>query len=193
MKTSPRTNKLEDLSSDLRKYVDLRTEQAKLKTVDGLSKAVSQCFLVFLIAFLALITIVLLSVAGMNALDILWGKPWGAVTMCGAFLLIIIILCSCSKNLFLGLFRDIFSDTFNVSREESIESQITEVGEQINSQSQALRRSGRALKKAFTPLSLAANIVSNKSNILNAMTLAVAVFSKIRSLRKKSIASEQPR
>ena len=192
MKTSPKTTKLENLSSDLRKYVDLRAEQAKLRTAEGLSKAVSQCLVMFIVAVLSLIIFILLSVTGIKMLDSLWGEPWGTVAVCALYLLIVIILCIFRKKIFLNLFKGVFSDTFKISRKESLESQIAEVGEQIKFQEQSVRRSGRALKKSMAPLSIAANIVSNKSNLVNALTLAAAVFSKIRN-RRKGIGNVQSR
>lgn len=186
MKTSLKTTKLESLSSDLRKYVDLRTEQAKLVTAEGLSKAVSQCLVIFVIAILALVTLILLSVTGIRVLDNIWGEPYGAVAVCGFFILAIIFLSIFRKRIFLNLFKGVFSDTFKISRQESLESRIAEVNEQIQFQGQAVRRSGRAFKKTLAPLSLAANIISNKSNLINALTLAAAVFSKIRSRRKSA-------
>ncbi len=89
-----------------RDYVDLRIEQLKLKGSDTASKALGAVLSWFLIIAVALLFLTMLVLAGTLFLG-KWLDNYalGALIVCGALLLILLILFCCRKK----MFRDEFA------------------------------------------------------------------------------------
>lgn len=93
-----------------RDYVDLRIEQLKLKGSDSASKALGAVLAWFLIIAVALLFLTMLVLAGTLFLG-KWLDNYalGALIVCGALLLILLILFLCRKR----MFRDEFAHSLS--------------------------------------------------------------------------------
>lgn len=97
---------------DLKKYINLRIDEIKLKSTKGLTMAMSRLVSLFLIIIVLAITLGLLALALVQFLNGLVGTPWGTLIVWGAFMILLIILILNSKTLFNKTFLKIFLDVF---------------------------------------------------------------------------------
>ena len=103
----------ERLDSEIRKYLELRMDDLKLKTIDGLSVGVSR--VLSLIVILILGAIVLVSFAFGTVLllgDLIGSWSAAAFTVGGVFLVALVVLLFVWKKLFTDIFVKLFIDIF---------------------------------------------------------------------------------
>lgn len=97
---------------ELKKYVNLRLDEVKLKSAKGLSLALSRLLALLLIFAVLAIVLGLLALALLQFLNGLVGAPWGTLIVCGIFLILLIILLANHKTMFNKLFIKLFLDVF---------------------------------------------------------------------------------
>lgn len=182
-----KSTNLERMATELRQYADLRAEQAKLKATDGLSKVLSQFFVIILIIALVFIILILLAVVAIQWLNGVIGDPWGSVIVCGFFLVMLLVLILGRKKFFRGMFEKLFSGAFGMSEERNLAENLTLVNDKIKTQELAINGTAKAIKKSLTPVSMVANFVGNTSKLFSWSNLALlaSVFGKSRRGCKK--------
>lgn len=102
-----------DISSEVRRYMELRIDEIKLKAVDGLSVGVSG--VLALMAIMAVGAIALIAIAFGSML--LLGEAVGSLSLAafiiaGFFLLLLVFLIILRKKLFLNLLVRLFISIF---------------------------------------------------------------------------------
>ena len=112
------SNKKGNLVSEIRQYADLRIDEVKLKATKGLSTAMSQMLVWFLIIATLAIVLGLLAFALLQWLNSLMGAPWGSLTVAGVFLALLVALLAFRKKLFRDMFVKIFIDVFYDDEQE---------------------------------------------------------------------------
>lgn len=103
----------ETFENDIRRYVELKIDDLKLKTVDGLSVGVSR--VLSLMAVLMLGAIVLASFAFGTVLllgDLIGSWAAAAFIIGGVFLILLIVMLLVWKKLFVDIFVKLFIDIF---------------------------------------------------------------------------------
>lgn len=102
-----------DNASEIRKYLDLRIDEIKLKAVDGLSIGVSSVFALMTIIAVGAIASVAIAFGFVALLGELIGS-WAAAAFIvgGLFLIILTILILYRKRLFRDLFVQLFISIF---------------------------------------------------------------------------------
>lgn len=103
----------ETLENDIRRYVELKIDDLKLKTVDGLSVGVSR--VLSLMAVLMLGAIVLAAFAFGTVLllgDLIGSWAAAAFIIGGVFLILLIVMLLVWKKLFVDIFVKLFIDIF---------------------------------------------------------------------------------
>lgn len=103
----------ETFEKDIRRYVELKIDDLKLKTVDGLSVGVSR--VLSLMAVLMLGAIVLASFAFGTVLllgDLIGSWAAAAFIIGGVFLILLIVMLLVWKKLFVDIFVKLFIDIF---------------------------------------------------------------------------------
>ena len=109
---------LAELAGEARDYADLRIDELKLKATRGLSTALGQT-LAFLLIFAVLALVLgLLAFALLQWLNGLLGAPWGTLLVAAFFVLVLIVLCLCRKQLFRDMFVKLFIDAFYDDEDE---------------------------------------------------------------------------
>ena len=88
--------------SCIRRYVDTRLEEARLKAADGVSSVVSQLISWLIIAMLLVILVCILDVALMQWLNDILGQPYGTLVAAGVIVIVIAVLFLLRKRLFAG-------------------------------------------------------------------------------------------
>lgn len=105
-------NYIDSIVRDGRRYADLKVDQVKLKTTEGLSVALSQvCSILLIVAVLAIV-LGLLAYALLQWLNVAIGAPWGTFIVCGVFAVALLVLCLLRKRLFRNAFVKLFIDVF---------------------------------------------------------------------------------
>lgn len=101
------------LDSEIRKYLDLRLDDLKLKAVDGLSVGVSRVLALMVVLMLAAIVLAAFAFGTVLLLGDLIGS-WSAAAFIvgGVFLLLLIAALLVWKRLFTDLFVKIFIGIF---------------------------------------------------------------------------------
>lgn len=110
MQESPHT--IETLASDVKKYVDLRLDEMRLRAVRGLSQALGQVCAMLIIAGVVVIILLLLSYALLQWLNVLLGAPWGTFIACGVFILLLVFLVAFKGKMFRDSFVKLFASAF---------------------------------------------------------------------------------
>ena len=103
----------ERLDSEIRKYLEIRVDDLKLRTIDGLSVGISRVLSLMVILMLG--AIVLVSFAfGMVLLlgDIIGSWAVAAFTVGGVFLVALVVFLFVWKKLFTDIFVKLFIDIF---------------------------------------------------------------------------------
>ena len=101
------------ISKDVQEYVQLAVDEAKLKTTRALSNALSQ-FLASLVIICTLSLVLgLLSIALLQWINGLLG-----LLVAAFFVLVLIVLCMCRKQLFRDMFVKLFIDAFYDDEDE---------------------------------------------------------------------------
>lgn len=109
---------LTQLTEEVRRYADLRIDEAKLKATRGLSTALGQTLAYLLIISVAILALGLLGYALLQWLNALLGAPWGTLIVAGVFLLILVVLLANRQRLFRDAFVRFFIDVFYETRED---------------------------------------------------------------------------
>ena len=106
------------ISKDVREYVQLAVDEAKLKTTRALSNALSQFLSSLVIICTVSLVLGLLSIALLQWVNGLLGAPWGTLLVAAFFVLVLIVLCMCRKQLFRNMFVKLFIDAFYDDEDE---------------------------------------------------------------------------
>lgn len=93
----------ESVGTDIRRYIDIRFEEARLRVAKSVSSIVSQIASFLIVAILATILVCLLLVALMQWLNELLGMPWGTLIAAGGLVIIIAAILLFRKRLFAGV------------------------------------------------------------------------------------------
>ena len=103
----------EILESDIRKYMDLRLEDLKLKAVDGLSVGVSRVLSMMVIIMLGAIVLAAFAFGTILLLGDLIGS-WAAAAFIigGVFLIALAVMLFFWRSLFLDIFVKLFIGIF---------------------------------------------------------------------------------
>ena len=100
---------VDDVVNDVRKYVDLRVDQVKLKATKGLSVSVARILSAIVILFVLMIVILILTVAFVLLLGQLTGNyALGAFAALCFFLVVLLVLFCLRKKMFTGTFVRLF-------------------------------------------------------------------------------------
>ena len=98
---------------DMRKYLDLKVDDMKLKMIDGLSVGVSRVLVLVMLMLLAAIVLAAFAFGIVLLLGELIGS-WAAAAFIvgGQLLLILVVLVAVRKKLFLDIFVRLFIGIF---------------------------------------------------------------------------------
>ena len=103
----------ERMVSDIRNYLDLRLNELKLKTIDGLSIGVSRVLSMMLVVMLGAIALAAFAFGAVLLLGDLIGSWAGAAFIIGGFFLIVLsLLLIYWKRLFVNIFVKLFIGIF---------------------------------------------------------------------------------
>ena len=110
---------VEDVVDDLKKYVDLRVDDVKLKATKGLSVSVARVLSALVLLFVLTIIVIILTVAFVLLLGQLTGNyALGAFSALGVFLVLFLVLFCLRKKMFTGTFVKLFISIFYPEDEE---------------------------------------------------------------------------
>lgn len=103
----------ERMVSDIRNYLDLRLNELKLKTIDGLSIGVSRILSMMLVVMLGAIALAAFAFGAVLLLGDLIGSWAGAAFIVGGiFLIVLSLLLIYWKRLFVNIFVKLFIGIF---------------------------------------------------------------------------------
>lgn len=103
----------ERMVSDIRNYLDLRLNELKLKTIDGLSIGVSRVLSMMLVVMLGAIALAAFAFGAVLLLGDLIGSWAGAAFIVGGiFLVVLSLLLIYWKRLFVNIFVKLFIGIF---------------------------------------------------------------------------------
>ena len=103
----------ERMVSDIRNYLDLRLNELKLKTIDGLSIGVSRVLSMMLVVMLGAIALAAFAFGAVLLLGDLIGSWAGAAFIVGGiFLIVLSLLLIYWKRLFVNIFVKLFIGIF---------------------------------------------------------------------------------
>lgn len=101
------------MNSDIRKYLDLRLNELKLRTVDGLSVGVSRVLSLMVVIMLGAIVLAAFAFGTVLLLGDVIGSWAGAAFIIGGFFLILLALMLLLwKRLFVNIFVKLFIGIF---------------------------------------------------------------------------------
>lgn len=105
--------KKSDMESEVKKYLDLRIDEMKLKVVDGLSVGVSRVLSLMVVVMLGAIVLATFAFGIVLLLGDLIGS-WAAAAfiISGAFLIALVVILFVWKKLFTDIFVKLFIDIF---------------------------------------------------------------------------------
>lgn len=104
---------IEDLAGDVRDYVDLKTDDIKLKVTKGLSVSIARVLTALVLLFVLGLLIISLTVAFVLCIGHLTGNyAIGALVASGLFLAVFLVLLSMRKKLFTDSFVEMFVNIF---------------------------------------------------------------------------------
>lgn len=99
--------------SDLKDYVDLRVDELKLRTTQGLSVAMGRLVAALLLVAMLLIVLSLITVVLISWLSVWLGSmPIACSIVCGVFLLALVVMYLLRRRLFRDTFVRMFIDIF---------------------------------------------------------------------------------
>lgn len=103
----------ETLEDDIRKYLDIRLEELKLRTVDGLSVGVSRVLSMMVVLMLGAIVLAAFAFGTVLLLGDLIGS-WAAAAFIigGVFLIVLGVLLLSWRSLFVDIFVKLFIGIF---------------------------------------------------------------------------------
>ena len=103
----------ETLEDDIRKYLDIRLEELKLRTVDGLSAGVSRVLSMMVVLMLGAIVLAAFAFGAVLLLGDLIGS-WAAAAFIigGVFLIVLGVLLLFWRSLFVDIFVKLFIGIF---------------------------------------------------------------------------------
>ncbi len=101
------------MNSDIRKYLDLRLNELKLRTIDGLSVGVSRVLSLMVVIMLGAIVLAAFAFGTVLLLGDIIGSWAGAAFIIGGFFLILLALMLLLwKRLFVNIFVKLFIGIF---------------------------------------------------------------------------------
>lgn len=101
------------MNSDIRKYLDLRLNELKLRTIDGLSIGVSRVLSLMVVIMLGAIVLAAFAFGTVLLLGDVIGSWAGAAFIIGGFFLILLaLLLLLWKRLFVNIFVKLFIGIF---------------------------------------------------------------------------------
>lgn len=104
---------IEDLAGDVREYVDLKSEDIKLKLTKGLSVSISRVLASLVLLFVLTLLVISLTVAFVLGVGRLTGNyALGSLIASGLFLVAFVVLFSLRKRLFADSFVSMFIQIF---------------------------------------------------------------------------------
>lgn len=107
-----------DIISNLKKYVDLRIDDARLKIAGGFSSAVSAILKIKAAMLLIFLALAFAAVALEQWLSDTVGRPWGALIVCGVMLIAFTVLVLSHKRILGHTLDRIFSASFGVDTDD---------------------------------------------------------------------------
>ena len=112
-RTSDMDPRRETLEDDIRKYLDIRLEELKLRTVDGLSAGVSRVLSMMVVLMLGAIVLAAFAFGTVLLLGDLIGS-WAAAAFIigGVFLIVLGVLLLFWRSLFVDIFVKLFIGIF---------------------------------------------------------------------------------
>ena len=100
---------VEDLVSDSKDYADLKIDELKLKTVEGLSISVSRILPVIIMVMMASMAVAVMTFGCVILIGYAVGSLWaGAFIMAGFFAVVLFVLYLFRDRLFLNMFVRLF-------------------------------------------------------------------------------------
>lgn len=104
---------IDDLVSDVREYVDLRSDDIKLKATKGLSMSIARVLSTLVLLFVLGLLIITLTVAFVLCIGHMTGNyAIGALIASGLFLVAFVVLFMMRKRLFTDSFVSLFIQIF---------------------------------------------------------------------------------
>lgn len=101
------------MSQDVRKYLDLRLNELKLKTIDGLSIGVSRVLSLMVVIMLGAIVLAAFAFGTVLLLgDMIGSWPAAAFIIGGFFLILLALMLLLWKRLFVNIFVKLFIGIF---------------------------------------------------------------------------------
>lgn len=103
----------EKLDSEIRRYLELRLDDLKLKAVDGLSVGVSRVLAIMVVLMLAAIVVAFFALGTVLLLgDLIGSWTASAFIVGGVFLVALVVLLFVWKKLFTDIFVQLFIGIF---------------------------------------------------------------------------------
>lgn len=104
---------IDDLAKDVKEYVELKTEDVRLKTAKGLSVAVSRILAALVILFVLGLVLLALTVAFILLLGQVTGNyALGSLIALGVFIVALVVLFIFRKKMFTSTFVKLFIPIF---------------------------------------------------------------------------------
>ena len=171
------SNYMSEMVSELKRYVDLRADEVKLKTTRSLSAALGQVCTFLVIIAVVMIILSLLAYALLQWINSLIGAPWGTLTVCGLFVILLIVIIARSRSLFMGSFVKLFTD---LGSAQELDRAITDVASDISAQEGRIQDKASSLRSSLTPAGIAAGFIKRHSTSYDWAGLTLKVIQNLR-------------
>lgn len=171
------SNNARDTFPSLKRFIEYKLEERKLKSVSGLSFSLSVLLSVFITVILVLNAILLVSIALMFRLDNIWGAPWGVVTVAGGLILVAVIFFLFRKTLFRRSFKKLLANTLKVQSQD-IESDIKEATYYADIEQERISRPVRKVTRFLNNSRNLIGLAATTATVLGTITQFVRMFNK---------------
>ena len=171
------SNNARDTFPSLKRFIEYKLEERKLKSVSGLSFSLSVLLSVFITVILVLNAILLVSIALMFRLDNIWGSPWGVVTVAGGLILVAVIFFLFRKTLFRRSFKKLLANTLKVQSQD-IESDIKEATYYADIEQERISRPVRKVTRFLNNSRNLIGLAATTATVLGTITQFVRMFNK---------------
>lgn len=179
--TKERPEKKEGLVGEIKEYADIRLDEFKLNATKSLSSVFSQVLSMFLVLALLVILLGLLSIALLQWLNNIFGKPVGTLIVAGIIALLLIVMFVVRKRLFHRMFTKMFTGAFGISDAQDLEKASEDVKRRRALAERNLDRRYRQAQNFLNPVSAISSFVGNKGfmgGFYLVTTLASRIFRK---------------
>lgn len=166
-----------DTFPSLRRFIEYKLEERKLKSVSGLSFSFSVLLSVLIAVILVLNAVLLVSIALMYWLDKIWGAPWGVVTVAGGLVLVALIFFLFRKTLFRNSFKKLLSNTLKVQSQD-IESDIKEASYYADIEQERISKPVRQFTRFLNNSRNLIGLAATTATVLGTITQFVRMFNK---------------